>query len=339
MKISYACTEIKRRGFTTKPLTVYIYPTNACSCKCTMCDVWKAKDKSYLTIKSMMDTIDECNLMNVDSVVLVGGGEPSIHPQLNLLFDYTEQVYSAKMHENISSVKIGMMTNGVSSFDYKKYIQNLSVKYIRFSIDSLNPKTYKSIRHSDLKKPLKNFINCAKVAPDKTRINCVVTNQNYKELKDIIDFVDSMDSTVFFILDYRLKDSKEIIDELKKYSGYKVDSHNIQDITYAQQTLLNKNECVVPYVYCVINSSGDVYPCVVAADLYNTNKDKNVKILGNIYKDSLNYIWKARDRKFWVNCTYDICKRCSNGGIQECSLYIDYRNEYEEFKQKGNIFL
>lgn len=343
MKLEKYISEIKRFQANMSPISVCVYPTNRCSCKCKMCAIHLAKEKIDLDKNTLKDVILRLETMNTESIVFIGGGEPCCYKDLGNIIDYIKDK---------TKINVGILTNGNTNFDYKKYIKYDCVKFIRFSIDSVDEEVYKKIRGTDLAKPLENFLDVNKRYRHKTRINALIMKDNLKYYSDKLhrtltpigelkNFAKSNNTEINFSFavdckNYKNKLDKKDLELLKTFSGYNgfgIYNDNLREILKDDLTLLDKSKCILPLIYAVIDFKGDVYPCTIAANSLGLGLDSEQTILGNIYDNEFGSIWwtKSIDKRMHMYEhpeKYKVCKWCSNGGVKTCKLYVQYRNEY-----------
>lgn len=58
-----------------------LYPHSRCNCRCVMCDIWRAKDRTEITASDVRSWVDEWRGLGVRRLVL-SGGEPLMHSHL-----------------------------------------------------------------------------------------------------------------------------------------------------------------------------------------------------------------------------------------------------------------
>jgi len=116
------------------PLSINLDLTTACNFRCPHCvdskiiNVGKILDKEKL--KQSIDTLKSHGLM---SVILIGGGEPTLHR------DFEEIIRHLKSKE----MQIGIVTNGSRLHHIKNIAQILEDKdWLRISIDAASEKTF-----------------------------------------------------------------------------------------------------------------------------------------------------------------------------------------------------
>lgn len=130
-------TKIERiiRGIQTPPSTVEIWPTWACNYSCIWCIYKNNHNKTHLPYERILEILNFCKSQKVAWVLLSGGGEPTLHPQINQILDSLEEIKQ----------KYILYTNGASLFLHKTHIQN-TCKFLRISLDAGTDEIY-SIVH------------------------------------------------------------------------------------------------------------------------------------------------------------------------------------------------
>ena len=86
-----------------RPITIHLAPTNKCNLNCEWCSV-RNRDKALeLPLPEIKDIIHMYYRLGIKSVEITGGGEPTIHPDLE------EIIYFAKQLK----LDVGLITNGL----------------------------------------------------------------------------------------------------------------------------------------------------------------------------------------------------------------------------------
>lgn len=115
-----------------RPVVLHIMPTEVCNLKCNFCSVaQRGKEGKIYTdltmeqIKFVVETLIEKNLK---AVILSGGGETVLYPQINELIEYLK----------VRNLEIGLVTNGVLLKEKvsKKNLDKLT--WVRVSLNSLD---------------------------------------------------------------------------------------------------------------------------------------------------------------------------------------------------------
>ena len=133
------------------PAYLLIEPTSICNMRCPMCF---QTDKSFTSKEYMgkmnfnffKSIIDEAVSLGIGSITMASRGEPTLHPELINMLDYTQgKFFELKMNTNGSRLNPKLSRAMLSSLDH-----------IVFSIDSHIPEEYESIRvGGEFKKILK----------------------------------------------------------------------------------------------------------------------------------------------------------------------------------------
>lgn len=166
-----------------KLVTATIALTNKCNYSCKHCSVNSGKKlKNELNLSEIKRLLKKLKNLKVKNVELTGG-EPLLKKELLAIIKYAK----------ILNFKVKILTNG--SLLTKKRIENLEkakLDAIALSLDGINYKTYNQLRPittDTFKKVIKNI---KLVANSKifTKINCVATKFNIKEIPLIVRFCD-----------------------------------------------------------------------------------------------------------------------------------------------------
>ena len=73
------------RGETAPPVTVEIDPTNVCNHRCQWCVSTMSHNGEQFTLEQFVRLIGDIARVGAKSVVLKGGGEPTLHKQFNAM--------------------------------------------------------------------------------------------------------------------------------------------------------------------------------------------------------------------------------------------------------------
>lgn len=164
--------------------SLFIEPTNVCNAKCTICErTYNPRKPSFLSYEAFVETIEMFS--NLKNLTLQGVGESLMHPQF------------IKMCEYATKKKIEISFNTNASLLKKETSCELSkqnIKEIRFSIDSLDPDIFSSIRKGlELNVVLNNIIYFMEITSEKTNIIPTVTTvlqqKNWDGLFDLAKWI------------------------------------------------------------------------------------------------------------------------------------------------------
>ncbi|MEN6507115.1 MAG: radical SAM protein [Planctomycetaceae bacterium] len=98
-----ADTLIRTRAGHACPVMMHVCLTNACQLKCPFC-CYADRPEGILPINKLLKFADACRELGCTTWELTGGGEPLLHPKVNLLL-WTLRLYG---------FSVGIMTNGLA---------------------------------------------------------------------------------------------------------------------------------------------------------------------------------------------------------------------------------
>lgn len=130
---------IRERGFgqtqTTGPLVVEFDPTTACNLGCPECISGSLLGAGGFSSSTIDDILDSFVQLGVQAVVLIGGGEPMMHPRIDHIINY---LYDHNIH-------IGITTNGLFIESHLELISS-RVSWLRVSVDASCDGTFRQVR-------------------------------------------------------------------------------------------------------------------------------------------------------------------------------------------------
>lgn len=133
----------------------------------------------FIPHDKMMEIIEDLGRMNVKAVTFSGGGEP-------LTYQYIEETMEKVLQ---SGIDLSIITNG-SLLNGEKAEILANAKWVRISIDSINPQNYarnRGIPESAMNDLLKNIEHFAKIKNSDCEfgVNFVVGRENYTEIEEL----------------------------------------------------------------------------------------------------------------------------------------------------------
>ena len=119
------------------PISINLDLTSACNFSCPFCvDSKLINTRKSLTMEEVKKTIDTLHSHGLLSVILIGGGEPTLHK------DFEEIVRTIKSKR----IQIGIVTNGSRLEKIEAVVEELKEKdWIRISIDAAGEKVFKNL--------------------------------------------------------------------------------------------------------------------------------------------------------------------------------------------------
>ena len=177
------------------PFQVVWNLSRACNMKCAHCYENAGKrDNDELDPKEIIKGIEILNQAGVTSVAF-SGGEPSVHPHILNFIRHTRDV----------GMFPAMATNGYTISKKKvcnKFV-DAGLKFIQISVDGVDPYTHDSFRGvtGAWEKAINAVENCVN-ADIFVEVATTVTEHNYNEIPDLIDFARDLGANWFMIYNF-----------------------------------------------------------------------------------------------------------------------------------------
>ena len=302
------------------PITLHIYPTNKCNLKCDWCIMKDERSNGgELSEEVFINLIESANKMDVKSIQIVGGGEPTLYPHLHHI-------------RKFNGFKL-LATNGILL--NKQHI--LDFDRIRISVDSGDSKNYNELKGVDRFDTVMGNIN--KVVRFRNEINSrhkkiglgfVLNHLNYENVYNFCKKASELDVDFVHIRPtYYPKDSvedkktKDII-KIGSLSARAAQEHfkNI-DINVVSEkfegfwTERNYDKCLASPLIGVATATGEMSVCL----------DVFIKF-GNLYKQSLEDIWGSDEHKEAISkIDLNKCPRCVMNKPNEIMKHVFIENK------------
>ena len=141
------------------PISVNLDLTSACNYSCPFCvDSSLINAGKMLTLEEIQKLIDTLRLHGLLSVILIGGGEPTLHPDFEAVVDTVKS----------KGLQTGIVTNGSRSESIEAVGDRLEEKdWVRISIDAANEKTFKELHRPKTELTLHQILKKAKKIKEK----------------------------------------------------------------------------------------------------------------------------------------------------------------------------
>lgn len=271
-----------------KPYHIQLYPTNLCNLSCEFCSCANRNKKDILDYEYIKKILTTSKLLGCEAVTISGGGEPTLHPNINKIIKYI----------NFLDISIGMTTNGKSISNVDPII--------------LNNLTWCRISHSDDREWNKKYISsisdyivdCPDV--DWSFSYVVTKNLDLNMLSELVHFSNEYGLThVRLVSDLLDLDNIESMDKIKEH--LKLEGINDSIVIYQGRKEYTKGtqKCLISLLKPVINADGNIYPCCgVQYALEEPSRDCNT-IMSMGKADSLFDIYN--NQEFFDGT---ICDRC-----------------------------
>ena len=306
------------------PFCVQIDLTNNCNNDCIgcWCNSPLLKDKRIsaimkqqtLPLEVVKNTINQLNDMGTREIYFAGGGEPFMHPNIMEILEYAKSL-GLRCYINTNFTLV--------TEDIVKRLIELKVDNLVVSVWAGKPETYlkthpnKSHEMFFQIKGMLKLLNSMKQELPQTNIYNVISNLNFAELEQMLDFAIATDSnsleftvidtipdaTDFLILTDQqryqvVKSTQKIKERLSgrdknkvKVLGFeqfirRVGNEDAKNAEY-DKNILYDLPCYIGWLFARILADGNVNFCLKAHRIP----------VGNIYADSFAHIWNNRKQQ------------------------------------------
>lgn len=275
-----------------------------------MCKKWVDwPETNALTTDKLIQILRDCNTMDVKSLVF-SGGEPFARKDLLDVVAYK------------GDVKVGVFTSGIWDVMYTSADIADAFDLIHFSLDSIDAKTYRSIRGvSRCTTVMTRLLDVQRIIKSKKlstrlKVNIVVQKLNHHNVTKTIEFC---------------------VDHDIPYRVSRV--HTFDELSTGKSEYVVPQYCIVPHFHCVIDADGSVFPCCHTLNDNDFYRESNRDwALGNVRERSFHDVWSSDHadtiKRMLFSKRADECKRCDN-------RYIHLNEAYEEYTRvsKEAVFL
>lgn len=164
-------------GAYSLPSLITIHPTDRCNHHCPWC--WFERTSDQLDIGRLIDTLGSPAMTEVREVIVSGGGEPLLHPEIGALFDYLRSWRPRDTR---------LYTHGGLLSRYAAAISD-TFDYVRLSIDAGDAVTYQHLHGGRPGAFDKLFDDAAALIREGTKVgvSMVVTQDNHTSVSLLID--------------------------------------------------------------------------------------------------------------------------------------------------------
>jgi MoaA/NifB/PqqE/SkfB family radical SAM enzyme len=313
MKIEEATKRLSLwlQGKEAPPEMVQIYPTNACNLKCIFCVQALGIYNLNETVKKerWLEVTKEICEMGVNEILISGGGEPFMVPDITLGIMKIAKEYK---------VKGRIITNGTLWKDkYIKEVVEMGWEHVVFSIDGPDAETHDYLRgvkgaFQKAIKAIKNFNRIKDELKSEVPIlefNTVLTNVNYLQIPKLIKLAYSLNiknvnvepvtinnpsaAELKLNLSQRENFLNKILPEAEKIAiKYNIGTNfeRLKKIKILEETgklkkhILKMSKkryynlpCYEPWLWPKIEANGDVWPCSSLSKFKENIKFKSFK--------------------------------------------------------------
>lgn len=330
-----------KRGALVSPVCVEIDPVAVCNHHCPFCRFHGFRENDFNENFSPTDMIPhdkiteilvDCKAMGVKAIQIVGGGEPSLHPDFVLM-----------LHDIVDcDLEIGLVTNGVSKaweHETVEIIELLSVhgQWVRFSLDAATQETYDKIhggRWSDFTTALRSIEMATSLGNDRLTvgISFVVTHENVHEIGKAAELsaelgADYIRFAAFVPPDVALNVENDYyndtfvsaiwhrLNEIPEHIPY-ADEFTRRHATDVVPQYDFGDQCYYSQLVASIGSDLNLYPCCV----WKYHSDA---VVGSLKDRSFREVWESQERTQFYE-RFDISEQCNSCYLKPKNDVIKY---------------
>lgn len=310
----FARFEAVAQGAVVPPITVEIDPTNVCNHRCRWCVSTAAHTGEELGTGDFGRLVRELHAYDVKSVVLKGGGEPTLHRDFNVMVD----LLAAR------GLPFGLITNGALPWPGCLERLAMAAEWVRFSLDAAEAETHRAIHGGrDFKRVLRHVEYLAARQPRPlVGLNFVVEERNYRE---VVAFTQrARDMGVAYVSLRSVYDPErplspqlcaEFLAQVETAKALANERFRVLTGDFNAAALRNPATLPFPFARClgpnlvgVVGADGEVYACCFLRGL-------KAYSFGNIREASFEEIWTGPRRQAVMAQVYSgSCQRVCAGG-------------------------
>lgn len=329
-------------GEVVSPITVEIDPTNVCNHRCKWCVSIEAHTGEVLESERFEALLAELREMDVKSIVLKGGGEPTTHPRFIEVLDKAREC----------GLAVGLITNGSMPRRGSREKVLETCEWVRVSLDAATPQTHREIHGtSDFTRILQN-VEYLTHNSTKTMVglNFVAERRNCQEMVAFAEMGRAIGAAyvtircVFDPADPLPEDLRAAMREQAAAArtvetpdgSFRVFLGNFTDryLGASANDPFPYARCLGPNLIGVVGGDGHVYACC----FLRGNRQFS---FGNINEQSFNDIWKSEKRQQVMQAVYrGECGRACAGGMtaNRYNTYNEILNYLAAEEKKHSAF-
>ena len=268
--------------------------TTQCNLKCIMCGMYK-NPQAFMSLEKAKKVL-ELLLKNRFLIVYFTGGEPTLHPNINEVVRFANQL----------GLVTTLTTNGSSSKKVISDLRSSGLHLLSVSLDHWNSSICEKIRGVEgIKERQEEIIRYSKKIGLKVYalvylnpflvedgVEKIIKYVNH-ELRVPIGFCYPTESEINTFqlsgasyyktkLNQKLREAVRVILFLKK-SGYKIMNAEtyLEDVLYHYENMTPDSYCKGGELVVYVDWFGDVYPCFLKTKLFNLLEDGDARFLKN----------------------------------------------------------
>ena len=226
------------------PYSIHLNPTNKCNFCCSICVCGERDKKMELSLRDMKEYVDLFKSDGTKTIILTGGGEPLMHPNIIQIINYIHK----------QGIELGLVTNGV----------RLNI----LGVETLNKFTWIRVSSTDdlvRQTNLSDWLDIIEQSVKRSKgvdwgfSHVLTSNPNYNLIKHLSDFAKLNNFTHI-----RLS-----LDKTKNLMPLDWIKNSLQRSSFDDSLIIYEgnnykrgmNPCYVSHLKPVIGADGYIYPC------------------------------------------------------------------------------
>lgn len=297
---------------------VEVHPVDFCGLGCKGCSYAERHSGNTINLDKLISVINKYGQSDLRTVFFSGGGDPCGWKAWK---DFISMIGDRKWVLGISTnlYDLSNIRDIIYEFDF------FQIHVVGYNANSL----YKEAGSSNFEQLVKNYEELFERKKDKqyVTLKILVRDQNYKEIKHYLDFIERFDCDAVVIkmeqdfINNRVVNEKIQFEEIRRLimehtivNKYNYSLDNLEDIVFENPI---PQQCYIANsgLYNLIRADGSIYPCVActydfnnAYDSINTFSGYNDKKVADGFYDK---IMKAK------KCPLNACRHYRFNGIIE----------------------
>lgn len=264
-------------------LSVQINLLNRCTSKCVSCKkyTWPDGKLELEDVKRVIMVLER--EFGLKSVVL-SGGDPVLYKDIVPLLKYIDE----------RNIHCSMITTGITEYRYLLDAIARHTDRVHISLDACTSEDYKRIRGVDAFKIVDSNIKYLIDNGAKIRLSATISKLNYDKVYDLYRYAEDRGCSIKFFFVHTFDELKMDEKQLRKFYSQLcliqiMEEDKEERISNARELLEEKPRkevscsCYVPYISCVINADGDIYPCCRLLKDNGYYGEQGKLAYGNIY--------------------------------------------------------
>lgn len=293
---------------------VYLMITNVCNNKCSYCFQEKKKTIEHIELSSFIDIINKLQKIHIKRLTL-SGGEASLHPEFEKILNQLDNY----------DFEIDLFTNSILDRNTIEQINNSSINKVYISLDGSNDK----YNYSRGKATIKTVEKCINSLNKEIVIMNTLNATNYMDVGNFLEYCSGFDNVIkvnfnpIKILHESYSElalTKNMLNDANKEICNFINNNKLKARSYYNCYSDVVMNCSAAKNSIAIDTNGDVSGCI-----FGSSVDKDIFIVGNIFKENLEDMWKDNNRwKIFDNVSDEQCSQCKN--VNKCTHICSIEN-------------